>query len=564
MEKIIKKYWKIILIATIVIFFLVPFDMIINKSAIMDTQAEYLKMAEEQDSDEIKEIADQYLNIAIQSKLYSNINILILLIFPVLLSARLMKDIKGSKPTKELFLGQFIFIITPYVINAIVLILIKLIGGFGDYLSIIDILIWLGIGVVIGSLISAISDFVGCFSKNMFTHILSVYGFLFLPVILILGFEKLLQAIVFGFVGYGEFVNHLITEWPGLKLFAMFSYDYGEKIYIANFNFVHVICYIAILIALSYGTYKILEKQKSYNIIPLIVIYSIVIFFTMLLIASISAVANIMLATLISLVIAGILFVICVLFLKEKNIKKLAISYGIYSAIMLVLVFIIQSNIFGFEKRIPNVEEVESAVFSTTNPSIAETIVYKERENIEYIINKQKNLVENKTTIREVDKTYYKFYIQYNLKSGEKLTRAYFLLPGYEKIYDSQEFINQRYDYIVNKNEDLVAIKVLGLYNDRVFEIELKQEMDLYKTAIDAILSDLNTYKPFRTTGEEYDLYGEKTEGLQYITIDIETETAISEEYLAYALADEKYELVKFLQKLINESSELITWENQE
>lgn len=563
MDTIIKKYWKVVLLATIVIFLFIPFDILINKGAILQTQEEYIQLAEDENAVQIKEFANAYLNSAVQYKLYSVLNIVILLIYPVALSAIMFKEQRGKKLTKEFLAGQAAFLIVPYVINAIILVGIKLFAGITEYLSFIEILKWFGASILVSAFIATISNFVGVFAKTRASHIVSVYALLFVPLLIAFAIEKLLQTVVFGFVGYSDAFMNVLTEWPGLKIFALFSYDYTANMYIANFGILHILAYIAIIAGLTFAIYKLLNKEKQYNVIPMIIIYSAVFILTAAFIGSISIMTNIMLATLLSLLIVGVIYAIIVLFLKEKNIKKLAISYAVYSVIILVLIFVIQNNIFGFEKNIPNADDVDYAIFSTNNPlTTSDNIVYKEADNIKYIINRQTEIVDKQTTIRDSGKTYYTYYIQYALKNGKQITRAYTLEPTYEAIYDSKEFIEQRYKYILNEeqNSKVTEISVLGIYNNKAFEISTKKEEALFEEIIKAIKTDINENKSYKEIENEYGKYNEK-EGLTILTADVTVGTSTAQTYVAYASINEKYELVKIVQKLINENSELLKWE---
>ena len=552
MKDLIKKHWKIALLSTIVIFVTIPLILILNKGVVEQTQ---LQVAES--SETVRELTNQYITAAVQAKLYSVFNVAILFVFPIVLSMFLVKQAKDEKPTKEIFISQAVLIVVPYIINAIILIMIKLIGGFGNYLGIVDIVKWLGTNTIFALLISAIADFVGCFTNNKLTHVLSTYVFMIVPPFIIFAFDRLFGTIIYGYISNTNSLTHVLAEWPGMKAFDVFSYEY-----LSNFGIAHIIIYTILIAALVYGTYKILSKEKKYNIITMIAIYSLVIILTTVFIESLCLITNIIFATFISLFLVGIVYILCIIFIKNKNVKKLAISYGIYSAIVVLFVLIVQGNIFGYETNRPDAEDVEYAIISTNNPlTTTGNVQYTEKSNIQYIIDVQKNLVDNQTTVRDSEKTYYKYYIQYVLNNGQEITRVYYLEPTYFSIYDSDEFINQRYKYILNDEyaEKITEIAVIGLYNESVFVIDIKKDEEMFNQIMNAMSSDINK-QAYKNSSNEYGIYGEK-EGLKCISIDLAVEGGSIEDYMTYASTNPQYELVQLVQNLIEMDSEIIVWE---
>ena len=554
MVELIRKYWKMAVLATIVIFVLVPGSLIINKDVVEQAKNQII---EKENTLQAEQLADEYANLVVETNLYSKLNIIILFAIPILLSVQIFKDNKEKKVTKDFFIVQAILIIVPYVINAIILLMVKFIGGFGDYLQFIEIVKWLGISILMALFVVAVTDFVGCFAKNRFTHIISTLAFLLVPIFIGFSFDYMLSTLVYGYMDFSETFVNVLSEWPGLKIMSLFSYPY-----LSNFNILHLITYILLIGLFVFGTYKIMNKQKSYNVIPIISLYAFITFVVFVLISAIPRVLEVIPSTIIAIFITGVIYAICAIFIKQKNIKKLAISYGLYSVIIFIIVLILQGNIFGYETNIPRIEDVEYAVFSTNNPLTTETIKYSDKDNIEYLINKQKNLVENQTTIRQAGKTYYKYYIQYSLKNGDKITRAYYLIPEYEEIYDSEEFINQRYKYIINETEreNLTKINIIGLYNNKAFELTLNQEDELFDEITTAITNDIKNEQVYKTAEDAYAIYGEK-EGIQYIIIDIYIGDLKAENYVAYAISNERIELTKIIQNLIDTDSNLLKWE---
>ena len=150
------------------------------------------------------------------------------------------------------------------------------------------------------------------------------------------------------------------------------------------------------------------------------------------------------------------------------------------------------------------------------------------------------------------------------MKNGDKITRSYYEKPVYIEIYDSEEFINQRYMYIVNEEAraTLSQISILGLYNDKAFEIDLSQDAELFNKVAENITNDIKNQKAYRITDDSYGKYAE-TEGMQYLMVDVSIENSSIQNYVTYASTNIVYELVKTVQELIDSESEIIVWEEE-
>lgn len=569
-KRVFKKYWKIALLATIIVFLFIPFDIIINKTAIIESKNSYTNLTTEQTTYNWGEFADSYLKSMIQSKIFSGLNIFFVLILPLIYSITLFKQLRLDKKFndfKEIYFTHGILIVSPFIINAIILIFVKISGSFGDALNSIDILKWLGINILLSLFVYAFSNLAGYLTKNRITHILGFASLLYLPVFVVFTLEKLLEGIIFGYAGFSTDITNMLIEWPGLKIFALFSYNYSSNQYLANFGIVSVIVYLLLTMLLIGIFIHLSKKWKDSNFVTMFNIFSVMIIITSLVItAGTMMINNMFLNILIGLAISLIVYIIISVFLKKKDKKKLAISYGIYSIIVLVSIGIVSGNIFGYETKIPNIEDIDYAIFSTSNPiEITQSIVYKEKDNIQYIIDRQKEIVEKHDTTLKQGTTYYQFYMQYILKDGTKITRAYNLAPQYEKIYDSDEYINQKYLYLLDDNANAVitSINIIGTYNSKVFDIKLKSDDEDYKNTINAIREDIKTNRAYRLIGNEYNIYGEK-DGVQYVSIDIATATQTGEEYVLYANVDKDFALIKLIQKYIDNNSSKITWEESE
>lgn len=566
-KEIFRKYWKVALLATIIVFLFIPFDIIINKTALIDAKNSYTNITTDSATYDWGEFANSYLKGMIQAKLFSGINIFFILILPLIYSVILFKNLRKDKKFnnfKEMYISHGLLIAVPFVINFIILLFIKVFADLGEGLHYLDIFKWAGINILFSICTYSLGNLTGYLTKNRITHILGFVSVLYLPILAVFTLEKLLEGIIFGYVGFSTEVTNVLIEWPGLKIFALFSYNYSSNQYLANFGIISVIVYLLLASLLTVIVFKLSRNWKESNFISTFNIFSVMIIVTSLMITACTMMINNIFANIfISLAISLIVYLVIAVFLKKKDKMKLAISYGIYSLIVLGFVLIASGNIFGYETDIPKIDDVEYAIFSTSNPlETTKNIVYKEKENIQYIINIQNEIVKEHNTILKEGQKYYEFYIQYVLKDGTKITRVYNLVPQYENIYDSEEYVKQKYLYILDDeaNSVITSINIIGTYDGKVFDIKLNSDDEDYKNAINNIKEDIKTNRVYRLIGNEYNIHGEKT-GIQYLSIDISTDSESSEEYLVYANVDANFDLIKLVQKYIDNKSNKITWE---
>ena len=100
---------------------------------------------------------------------------------------------------------------------------------------------------------------------------------------------------------------------------------------------------------------------------------------------------------------------------KTYKVFKSIIGFIVYAVIVTIGFVILNTGAFGYETRIPKAEDVQEVDFSLSN----DTINFKEKQNIENVIDFQQKL------INEKKKGYTEYTLEYKLKNGRKITRKY-------------------------------------------------------------------------------------------------------------------------------------------
>lgn len=565
----IKKNWWIMLIVTILIFILIPANIAIDKNDILENQQYMEQLGNQLNDSYILELSNNYIQNSIETRLFTNINYIIILIVPVLISMQLFARNREQNKEKKVYITnlftQIIILVVPFFINAIVLAVLKLAGGFLDELHITSILYWFATNVITSLIILAIANLIAALTKNKITHILTTYILLFVPIVILVVFESLLTQVIFGYPGFSNTTLSIIGEYPTAKILNLFVYNYEAQSYETNFTLLHGVIYLIISVGLMYGAYKI---KNIYGLVQKIIKYIITFMVMALAYICFSYIFGTeVIPAIISLITAVVAYIVTEMIIK-KTYKVVSSWKGIavYTLISIIFYSIFLSNVFGYETNVPEAENVEYALYSMTEPSENnKNVYYREKENIQFIIDKQKEQIENKNTPKDYDnKTYEKFYIKYKLKDGKEITRTYEIEPLYVDLYDSDEFIKQRYAYIFDENEteNISTLKIIGTYDKKIFEIDFvrAESQDKLKEVVEAVKKDIDENKIYKADENAYNQFSEK-EGLQYITIDVYSDLYISQDYVSYLKINDEYELVKIIQKLIDEESDMVKWE---
>lgn len=164
-----------------------------------------------------------------------------------------------------------------------------------------------------------------------------------------------------------------------------------------------------------------------------------------------------------------------------KNKKKLIIFLAIFSGIFGIL----DMDIMGYDKRIPDKEEIENVFINPINfdmsvperteeytgehQSFLSNIKISNKESIDAILE-----IANMSIASQVDEydeeyyqgAYFELAVKFNLKNGKSMTRKYSYmkkeeaLPIFAKIFDTQEFKYKYYPIFNLNEEDIVKSSI--------------------------------------------------------------------------------------------------------
>ena len=587
----LKKFWIVPLILTILLVVVIPLYMLVQKSAIEDSAATFQQIdatAQNLEEPVDLDLTTSYKELAGATIIYSPYAMFIILILPIVLGVQLFGSSSKTKNRLEDFINEkgltkklvyktnivtgIILSIMPIVVTTILLVVLKLFAGMGDYITAKVLVNWACLGIFASILFFAFTALISFITKNRVLQVLYTYGLLFIPVFMVYLFEIFMTKVIYGFPGFSTGVIEFLNQVPSIKVCQMFTTSYVEYTLAHSLNIWYSLVYVVITLGIIFIGYKLLnienqEKLKTVGdkIFKYIWIFIIGAFLYIVFMYSYS---NSLISILVTVGLFLIVYIIKEL-IREKHIKAILNGkrYYIMSAIIVVVIVLLSSDLFGYEKKVPDLEDVEYVTYTVSYPNEVEEIELSSEENINEIIEKHKNFILEKNEIKDITSNEYtKVYLQYKLKNGDRIIRSYdTILTIDEPMFKTEEYIKQKYAYMFDNKENIDILKIAGKYNDRtfIFEANKYENSEILNEVITCIANDLLNYNVHIPTSGEYLQYSEK-EGIQLLQIGLLDGMSQYTTYLYYLNVNDECELVKKLQTLIDEESEFITWYDEE
>ena len=583
----LKKFWILPLILTILLVLVVPLYMTAQKSTIEESAATFEQIdatAQNLEEPVDLDLTSSYKELAGATIIYSPYAMFIILILPIVLGVQLFGHSSKTKNRLQDFIDEkgltkkvvyktnivtgIILSIMPIVVTTILLVLLKAFAGMGDYITTKVLVNWTCLGVFASILFFAFTALIGFITKNRFIQVLYTYGLLFIPVFMVYLLEIFMTKVIYGFPGFSTGIIELLNEVPSIKVCQMFTTNYVEYTLANSLNIWFAFVYALITFVIIFVGYKLFNlenKEKVQTVGDKIFKYMwIFIIGAFLYTAFMYTLSNALYSILITVGLFLLVYIIKELITK-RSIKALLNGkrYYIMSIIVVLAIVLLSSDLFGYEKKVPELSEVEYVTYTVAYPNEIEDIELRSEENINNIIEKHKNFVLEKNEIKNITSDEYtRVYLQYKLKNGERIIRSYdTILTLDEPMFKTEEYIKQKYSYMYDNKDNIDILKIAGKYNDKtfIFEANKYENTEILNEVINCIANDLLNYNVHMPASGEYLQYSEK-EGIQLLQIGLLDGMSQYTTYLYYLNVDDECELVKKLQTLIDEESEFITW----
>ena len=472
--------------------------------------------------------------------LYNPIVMLTIFVLPVLLSILVFKYTNEEKNSsfmhglplskKKLYITNIltgiVMYVVPFLVNLIIILLLNL-GEMGKYLQVADIMKWFGVCMLYNTMFFAFATFVGTFCASKISHGILTYILMYAPVGVLTLATVFTEDVLYGFKGFSSDLEEF-RMLPFIKIVEDFremgSYYLSQNI---NFELSTIIIYIIAIIVMLILGYFIYKKRKleitkefiafkgirsfiKYAATFLVNLLSYMYFYEVMDKHSIGTL-------LASYVITLIAYLIIEMILKKTyKVFKSIIGFIIYAVIVAIIYVILNTGAFGYETRIPKVDDVQEISFGIGN----ETINFKEKQNIKNIINLQQKLVEEKK------KGYTECTLEYKLKGGRKIIRKYdvnrtLYKEEINKILTSNEYYEGKIKQIAD-TQKIKRITVNVSYKEKYSTKSIRIKDSDKKDFIENMVKDIKNRKATINDNEYVTEVARKNDKLRSIYVQIE------------------------------------------
>lgn len=507
----IKRFWIVPAVATIILFLVTTFQMILRTNDIKERRTDYINdivMLDEEKADENIIVINNNIENEITNNttsnvtntvqvvdedsiepyyspnnydrehyieiLYNPIVLLTIFVLPVLVSILLFKYTNEEKSSsfihglpiskRKLYITNIltgiVMYVIPFLLNVIIILLLNL-GEMGKYLQFADIMKWFGVCMLYNTIFFAFATFIGTFCASKISHGILTYILMYAPIGGLAIASIIMESALYGFKGLSSNLEEF-RGWPFIKIIEDFremgSYYLSQTIKFETSTIIIYIASIIVMLVLGYFIYKKRKLEITKEFIAFKGIRSFVKYVATFLVNLLSYMyfcdvieENKIVTLLASFIITLIAYLIIEMILKKTyKVFKSIIGFIVYAVIVTIGFVILNTGAFGYETRIPKAEDVQEVDFSLSS----DTINFREKQNIENVIDFQQKL------INEKKKGYTEYTLEYKLKNGRKITRKYNINNSLykeelNKILTSDEY----YDGKIRQIQDAKKIK---------------------------------------------------------------------------------------------------------
>lgn len=478
--------------------------------------------------------------------LYNPIVLLTIFVLPVLVSILLFKYTNEEKSSsfihglpiskRKLYITNIltgiVMYVIPFLVNLIIILLLNL-GEMGKYLQFADIMKWFGVCMLYNTIFFAFATFIGTFCASKISHGILTYILMYAPVGVLVLTSAITENILYGFKGLSSNFEEF-TKLPFIKIIEDFremsSYYLSQTIEFETSTIIIYIISIIVMLILGYFIYKKRKLEITKEFIAFKGIRSFVKYAATFLVNLLSymyfydVIGKHNIRTLLaSFIITLIAYLIIEMILKKTyKVFKSIIGFIVYAVIITITFVILNTGAFGYETRIPKAEDVQEVSFGIRN----EIINFKEKQNIENIINFQQKLVDEKK------KGYTEYTIEYKLKDGRKITRKYDINNSlYKEELNKILTSNEYYEEKIKQIEDVQKIKRINVnisykqqYSTKTIRIKESDMSDF----IENLIKDIKNRKATINDNEYVSEVARKNDKLRSIYVQVELKEDVS------------------------------------
>lgn len=413
-------------------------------------------------------------------------------------------------------IGGIILWVVPIVFNALVLGVFRFILPVNYRL--IHILMWAAMLIAYGLVIFSLTSMVMLITGN------SIAGSVLTPII------ACLPIMIEGFLVY-FFEENLYgySNVSGTPV-SEFLYVLPDTFWESGVTLIKYLAFSIIFIIAGFLLYKRRKLENSeeviaFNKLKKVFVYGIALYAGALGYAYFNGV--LMLKSILYLIPFGIVAIIAAQMLVNKSLKiKLAIKPVIfYCVFVMILDFAFEIDLFGFERRIPDADKIESVSIQTNNMRVnnsysytrdGEVVFYDDKASfsetgdIAKVIALQKYLIDNRDF--EYDDI---IKITYTFDNGKTMNRSYRINCNEQKnlikpIFDKEEIRKLFFPIMNDSHREYISISLLDERTEKIVTL-YPGDGDKFERIIEALRYD--------TAHTDYDKYAVRNESSSRVSV---------------------------------------------
>ena len=449
-------------------------------------------------------------------QLFFSINDVLMLstaVVPVLTAILLFRYIQSKKsvdmihclPIKRvklydnhIFIG-ILLLIVPVIITSLCTLLLNEVLNLIDpniHFTVKSVISWTGKTILFNTVIFLSSVFVGMLTGLSSAQGILTYIFLFLPMGLTTLINYNLNFFVYG-VASDYYTSNGIAFFSPIERFV--SHTPMPSIEIFKYIIFCIIFYLAARFAYHKRNLEAAPNAVAFKHLQPVFKYGIT--FCCMLVGGMYfrgpeydiywVILGYVIASLIGYIIAEIIIT------KSLRIFRTIKGYFIYAILIALIIVGANSDIIGYEKRIPALENIESIYldngFYYLNDKLDKQMrVYSEKENFNNIVKLHKKLIEDKKTLKYSSNlnSNEQVAIIYTLKNGKQIKRQYIIPRQWYEEYLKPIYESKKYKKIHNSilNTDYSSIDKISIneqYTRKAVTItnprEIKEAIEILK-----------------------------------------------------------------------------------
>lgn len=416
-------------------------------------------------------------------------------------------------------ISGLILLVVPILLNSAFLSVIQLFNLGGTYFAEGIVLKYLGISLLTSVTLYVWTVFVGMFTGSSIAQIIYTYILNFLFAGLIFG----VQLVVL----YGTLYGYVFDENMAAKVLyispIMQTLDYGTERFSSDmlsfsvYNFILVdivICATALVVGYFVYKYRNLETAGdvvSGKYIKPLFKYGVATCTLLLGGLYVKGVFNVQEVNLLLYLLFGLVGYVIAEMLIRKSFKIWSSYKGFlaFSAVVIVMLFGLKADLFGYEKYVPDAQGVKAVSLNgNTDFDVSTYGVLHEKENIENVIKLHEKIIKDKN-INLTDNIYSDgVNISYQFIDGRVMERYYEFESGkydefLDNIHNSKEYIMSTEDIFDYDVKNIYGVKVSNmLINEDYVFVEKQDISGLFEAAKQDIL-----YTSTENKDKNYEIY---------------------------------------------------------